>query len=121
MKRTITILAILALAATTAVADASIGNAKWLHDKWMAIKGTEVTNTMDLAVYDGFVMGVVQVTQQSNPRAFAIPEGTTLGQLFTTVGGYLESHPDEWNADAGTVVVRALQHRFPSATQGAQR
>ncbi|HEY9595026.1 MAG TPA: Rap1a/Tai family immunity protein [Spirochaetia bacterium] len=120
MKRIITILAILGLVATAAVADSSVGNAKWLHDKWMAIKGTDVTNSMDLAVYDGFVMGVVQVAQHTNPSPFAIPEGTTLGQLFTTVGGYLESHPDEWSVEAGVVVVRALQHRYPSA-KTAQR
>jgi hypothetical protein len=113
-KKIITIVAVLACVATIASADGkSVGNARWLHDKWVSIARTESPNTMDLAVYDGFVLGVVQVAEDVTPQAFKIPEGTTFGQLFTTVGRYLESHPDEWNADAGSVVVKALQHRYP--------
>jgi hypothetical protein len=118
MKRIVMVFAVLACVASLAVADSkAVGNAKWLHDKWIAIQRSEGPRSMDLAVYDGFVLGVVQSAVYATPQAFAIPEGTTLGQLFTTVGRYLESNPADWNADAGAVVVKALQTRFPCPTK----
>jgi hypothetical protein len=113
-KRIVVVLAVLACVASVAVADPKVvGNGKWLHDKWIAIQRSESPRSMDLAVYDGFIIGVVQTAEFSAPQAFTIPEGTTLGQLFSTVGRYLESNPADWNTDAGVVVVKALQTRFP--------
>jgi hypothetical protein len=103
----------LLLVGGVASADKAVGNAQWLHDKWTSTRATDMVNSMDLAVYDGFVIATAQVGENATPRAIEIPAGTTMGQIFGVVGTYLENHPDEWNSDAGTVVLKALQRVYP--------
>ncbi len=114
MSRTVGILAVLLLIGGVASADKMVGNAQWLHEKWLSIQRPDVVNSMDLAVYDGFVIAAVQVAEHATPRAIEIPAGTTMGQVFSVVGKYLENHPDEWSSDACAVVVKALQRVYPN-------
>jgi hypothetical protein len=105
---------ILAVASGIAFADTSVGNAKWLRDRWIGIHDSEACNPRDLAVFGGFVIAVTQVAENATPHAVLIPRGTTFGQIFSVVGGYLENHPEDWSTDADTVVIKALRGAYPA-------
>ncbi|MGA2976396.1 MAG: Rap1a/Tai family immunity protein [Spirochaetia bacterium] len=114
IRKLIVVIAVFASASGVAFAQSSVGNAKWLHAKCVEIQYPDTVNSVDLEFYDTFIIAVAQVAESSTPPAVAIPSGTTFGQVFATVGRYLENHPEDWNKDAGTVVIKALQIAYPS-------
>ncbi|MCX5841229.1 MAG: Rap1a/Tai family immunity protein [Deltaproteobacteria bacterium] len=111
-KLTVVMIA-LVIVSGVAFADKSVGDARWLHEKWIGMHSSEACNPRDLTMFDGFVIAVAQVAENTMSHAIVIPWGTTFGQVFDVVGRYLENHPEDWNTDADTVVIKALQAAFP--------
>jgi hypothetical protein len=114
MRRVVLVLVVFIMAAGAAFADRNVGKAQWLHEKWVGLQQPASSSSVDLAIYDTFVMGVAQTAESSLLNVISIPKGTTLGQVFGAVGSYLESHPEEWSLDAGAVVIKALRAVFPA-------
>jgi hypothetical protein len=114
IRKMTVVMIILAAVSGTAFADTSVGDARWLHEKWCGIRSTDTCNPRDLTMFNGFVIAVAQMAENEMPFAIRIPFGTTFGQLFEVVGRYLDSHPEDWSADADTVVVKALKVAFPA-------
>jgi hypothetical protein len=112
MRKAVMIAALLAITVGTVFADAYVGKGKWLHDKWIMLQRTDIVNPKDLTLYDGFIIAVAQVAVNATPCEIAIPQGTTLGQMFEAVGTYMDVHPEVWNFDAGTVVIQALKTEY---------
>jgi hypothetical protein len=42
-----------------------------------------------------------------------MPDGWAVGQSLAVVGRYLDQHPEEWNEQATTLVLKALALSWP--------
>ena len=63
-----------------------------------------------VGMLQGFVMGVSD-TQRG--VAFCAPKGTSLGQLISITGEYLDNNPELWDRPAVDITVKALSSAFP--------
>jgi hypothetical protein len=63
-----------------------------------------------VGMLQGFVMGVSD-TQRG--VAFCAPKGTSLGQLISITGEYLDKNPELWDRPAVDITVKALSSAFP--------
>ncbi len=61
----------------------------------------------------GYVAGFSEATPFLRPGLYEIPKGTTMLQLCSVVGKYLEDHPEDWSWPAHILVVSALREAFP--------
>ena len=59
--------------------------------------------------FDGYVLGVLDLTQER----LCIAERATMGQVLEVVRKYLKDHPEELHLRASDLVIKALQTAWP--------
>ena len=63
-----------------------------------------------VGMLQGFMMGV---SDTKRGVAFCAPKGTSLGQLISITGEYLDNNPELWDRPAVDIAVKALSSAFP--------
>ena len=93
----------------------SPGMGLWLQVGWKEYQKLDArTPNADLlraGQYMGYVTGVAMEGQAA--RIFTFPTSVSPYQLFAIVGKYIDSHPDEWNVAADTLIYDALVFLYP--------
>lgn len=89
-----------------------------LHDKWISYQRVSASNpnldqseVLNAGFYLGFVYGASTVAALDG--WFNMPDGWAVGQSLAVVGRYLDQHPEEWNEQATTLVIKALALAWP--------
>jgi hypothetical protein len=81
-----------------------------------AVRNTE-SNWLNVGTYEGYVLGVFDVVEQS----ICTPDNIKAGQLFAVVAKYLNEHPEQWSFAADTLVFKALSSAFPCKTTPTEK
>ena len=67
----------------------------------------------DEAAYMGYVNGVAE----ADPTII-YPKSTTIGQLCSVVGAWIDKHPEKWSDTPLSIVTAALKEAYPLQKKG---
>ncbi len=77
-------------------------------------QGHRVDNFQALAEFRGFIVAIYDV---ADVNGLTCPgEGVIVGQVSALTARWFVDRPQDWNRPAVNVVLEALQHHFPCAT-----
>jgi hypothetical protein len=111
MKKLLFALCVVVMFSTSA--NAVVLNGNDLVKNWKEYKKLDegrIHNVSDAGYFMGYVSGIVDAFHSE--FLFNPPYGSTVGQLCSVVGKWLDNHPEEWNKPAGELVTKALQSAF---------
>ncbi|MGA2639697.1 MAG: hypothetical protein ABSG21_02190 [Spirochaetia bacterium] len=113
MKKLLALVVVLIMVGAASWAQGTnLGLGWWLHDDWRGWQERSKSdeNAHRAFEYEGFVLGAARTMwwgQWLDLREI------TVEQMLTTVGKYLDDHPDEWGVGAEASVYHALQAVWP--------
>lgn len=65
------------------------------------------------AVFQGYVVGIVDSLQKAGSSSVCMPARVTVGQVTAVAKKYLNDHPEDLHYSAAGLVTYALQKAFP--------